>query len=1613
MRNRIFTSTIAALALFAVVGLVAALAPSITSLNLARAHSGDASLTALTVTATADGTAQTLSPTFSSTVTDYTVNVANSVAQVTVLGTADGDGTVTYDTDADSGTDGHQVNLPTLGRKLISVVVTHTVSGGLGPLLPSTPQIYTVLVIREGTVATDRAALMALYNNTDGANWTTSTNWGSAEPLYNWSRVFTNADGRVTQLNLGGTNLRGTLPAALGNLDQMTWLYLWGNRLTGSIPASLGSLTKLQQLHLWGNRLRGSIPASLGDLTNLRQLYLSSNRLTGSIPDELGNLTNLELLFMWGNGLTGSIPDSLGNLTNLTTLSLSTNRLTGSIPDELGSLTDLRFLYISNNLLRGQIPTTLGSLTDLTELWLFNNRLSGSIPDELGSLTYLTQLYLNQNNLDGSIPASLGNLTSLEQLYLYDNLLSGSIPASLGSLTKLTDLQLYLNQLDGSIPGELGNLTNLTHLRLQINQLTGPIPATLGNLTNLELLILNENQLSGSIPATLGNLTNLGGINLSKNQLSGPIPDLSRLTDLTQLDISRNLLTGTIPATLGSLTSLTGMSLWGNQLTGEIPDSLGDLTSLMQLILHENHLSGNFPAALGTLTNLKLARFASNTDADDNPSLTGCVPVGLRYLVNADNFLPDYPAHDFIPVDADDDGNFDHLDDTPGLGLPFCMLSALTFSDVTLDPAFASATAAYTASEANTVDSTTVTATLAGSSDRLSIMKGTVSYTSGAAVPLAVGPNEITITVTPTDSTPTLTYTVTIFRAGVDQETLMALYNRVGSASWTDKTNWGSTTEPLDDWFGVVADSNGNVTELELPGNNLSGTLPASLGSLTSLTTLDLSDNRLSGTIPDLGALTSLTTLKLGDNQLSGTIPDWLSSLTSLTTLNLRDNGLTGPIPDALGNLNQLDVLYLDNNQLSGPIPAALGDLSGLQATRFAGNSLTGCVPDGLRRLVTVLDYAMGFPAQDFIAVDANNNGDGDTPGLGLPFCTLRSLTFSGNVTFELAFASDTATYAASADHNVTSTTVTATLHNSGDTISITKGAGTYSSGDSVPLEVGTNVITISVTTMDDTPSPHTYTVTVTRAPNTPPTFSDGLTTTRGVDENTAAGMNIGDSVRATDADSDTLTYSLDTTSAASFDISSTTGQLQTKAALDFEDKSSYTVTVSVRDSKDSNGDADEVTDDTITVTIQVANLNEAPVFPTSETGMRSVYENTGAGMNIGVPIAATDDDNDTLTYSLDDGIHADSFSIDASSGQLLTKAALDYEKGANRYTVTVTATDPAGEDDSITVTITVNNRGEDGTVTLSSTQPIEGTPLTATLDDPDVVVSGSATWDWERSPNGSSSWTPISGATADSYTPVTADVTRFLRANATYHDGHGANQIARVVSANRVQPAPVEPNEPPEFLTDTTLRNVDENTVAGVNIGEPVAATDDDNDTLTYSLDVTSLASFDIVATTGQLRTKAALDFETPANYFITVTATDTAGATDTITVTITVNNIDEPGTVTLSSLQPIEGTPLTASLDDPDDVSGSATWSWAGSPNGTSPWTPISGETSATYTPVPADVGDYLRATASYNDGEGGGKSAQAISANAVEVAPVVNEAPEFPSSETGMRTTRTRTR
>jgi len=132
----------------------------------------------------------------------------------------------------------------------------------------------------------ERDALVALYNSTDGANWTDNTGWlGAAGTECDWYGV-TCSSGSVSWILLMGNSLSGNIPPELGNLTNLTKLSLNTNSLSGSIPAELGNLTNLTILYLYSNSISGSIPAELGNLTNLTKLFLNNNSLSGSIPAE-------------------------------------------------------------------------------------------------------------------------------------------------------------------------------------------------------------------------------------------------------------------------------------------------------------------------------------------------------------------------------------------------------------------------------------------------------------------------------------------------------------------------------------------------------------------------------------------------------------------------------------------------------------------------------------------------------------------------------------------------------------------------------------------------------------------------------------------------------------------------------------------------------------------------------------------------------------------------------------------------------------------------------------------------------------------------------------------------------------------------------------------------------------------------------------------------------------------------------------------------------------------------------------------------------------------------------------------------------------------------------
>ena len=123
-----------------------------------------------------------------------------------------------------------------------------------------------------------------------------------------------------------------------------------------------------------------------------------------------------------------------------------------------------------------------------------------------------------------------------------------------------------------------------------------------------------------------------------------------------------------------------------------------------------------------------------------------------------------------------------------------------------------------------------------------------------------------------------------------------------------------------------------------------------------------------------------------------------------------------------------------------------------------------------------------------------------------------------------------------------------------------------------------------------------------------------------------------------------------------------------------------------------------------------------------------------------------------------------------------------------------------------------------------------------------------------------------------------------------------------------------------------------------------------------------------------------------------------------------VIVLDVEEPGVVTLPEGEPEIGVRLQATLEDGDGEVTGATWQWARSENPTSGFVNISGATSSSYTPGDADASVYLWARVEYTDRRGGGKSAQAVTANPV---PGENRRPTFPDTEDGRRTIAENTR
>lgn len=748
------------------------------------------------------------------------------------------------------------------------------------------------------TSDSDRAVLTALYNATNGPNWTNNMNWLSERPLGEWHGVTTGAGGRVTALEL-------------------TY-----NKLNGPIPAELGSMEKLEKLDFHFNRLNGSIPPVLGKLSNLGTLWLAHNDLSGSIPDELGSLVKLwQMSFANNPGLSGALPMSFVNL-------------------------PLRYFYVGGTAICAPMNTEFQAwLRTITEhdvtgnCFDFEKEVLAVLFNSTGGPDWMNnEKWLSEAPLNDWFGVSTDEEGRVQGLDLPDNNLKGSLPPEISGLPNLRSLNLSGNDgLSGQLPLKLAEL-DLESLNLEGTGLcakaepgfqdwlksipdryvadcvaldTDALVALVGLYTSAggKHWTNNENWLSQAplsawYGVTADDVGRVAGLDLSDNNLGGSLPSsLSKLADLKKLDLGSNAgLLGPIPETLTTLAieslNLAGTGLclpsdsghrsWLNGIgdTSVVDDCTVDYTDWEALVTFYSETNG---PTWAENTNWLSAEpldewFGVSTDAGGRVThldlsfnnLLGPLPVALGDLDNLEFLnLAGNELSGPIPPEL---GRLERLKE---LNLLFCWISGSIPPEIGNLSNLESLVLAF--------NGTGLAGTLPAELGRLANLRQLILSENGFHGPIPADWGRMS-----------------------SLELLQLSYNSLS----------GSVPGEL----GQLA----NLTKLYISGNEFSGRIPRELGRLTGLKFLDMSRNRLAGRLPkEIGALTDLSVLSLGRNELTGSIPGELSQMAKLETLDLSYNQFTGSVPGVLGRLTGLRELVLAGNTgLTGPLPAEFAGLN-------------------------------------------------------------------------------------------------------------------------------------------------------------------------------------------------------------------------------------------------------------------------------------------------------------------------------------------------------------------------------------------------------------------------------------------------------------------------------------------------------------------------------------------------------------------------------------------------------------------------------------------------------------------------------------------------------------
>jgi len=529
----------------------------------------------------------------------------------------------------------------------------------------------------------------------------------------------------------------------------------------------------------------------------------------------------------------------------------------------------------------------------------------------------VTQLNFGSNNMSGRLPDDIRNLTELDRLYITENPnLGGNLTPAIGALSKLRYFQVWDTNLSGQIPFEITLLNSLVNLYLAESNFDGPIPPGLDNLVNLDVLSLRGNNLSGPIPPELGNLPNL------------------RL-----LYLDDNLLTGEIPHEFGNLMNLETLWLQHNQLTGHIPPEFYNMINMNNLVLEGNEFDGEILPEINQMINLRTIRINSNCFTRF-PDISPLAPISTLDI--QDN---QFTFRDIEPNVGNSDSYMYWPQDSVGMRIDTVLHPRQKFTLFTsaggestiyqwkrygVNVGEASADSTYTFSSLTMEDNGRYICEITNT-----VANKVILY----SLPISIE----------------MEYTT----RQLDSLALVDLYNSTDGENWNSSTNWLSA-ENIDTWQGISM-TDARVTDIQLSNQNLTGTLPTSIGNLSALENLYLANNSISGGIPkEIGTMSSLQQLWLNSNSLDQAIPNEITNLLNLERIHLTANQIPGQIPKDIGNMTNLWDLTLTQNQLQGELPASITNLSNLESLWLRDNNLSGSLPENIGDLTSLKGLSIG-----------------------------------------------------------------------------------------------------------------------------------------------------------------------------------------------------------------------------------------------------------------------------------------------------------------------------------------------------------------------------------------------------------------------------------------------------------------------------------------------------------------------------------------------------------------------------------------------------------------------------------------------------------------------------